>query len=170
MYSNHRTCISVPHFVGVFVYAGTINRPLQLLVVCHFVANGLLIMQRSPTKLVANTPPGVGDRFIAPVSLHYQIRIFTLLNTCIHIIKYTFPHQRTRISTLSNTCFYIIEYVYSFHRIRAFALPHTHIHITEYVFSHHHTHISVCHFVGVFIYAGAINRTPTAANGLPKCC
>ena len=74
-------------------------------------------------------------------------------------------------------CFYIIKYVYSFH----------------------HTHISVRHFVGVFIYAGAINRplrlrtdcqniadglpfcgyihirghdksAPTAANGLPKHC
>ena len=53
-------------------------------------------------------------RFIVPVSLHYQKRIFTS----------------------SNTCFHIIKYVYSFH----------------------HTHISVCHFVGVYVYAGAINR------------
>jgi len=44
--------------------------------------------------------------------------------------------------------FYIIKYVYSFQR----------------------THISVRHFVGVFIYAGTINWTPTAANGLPKHC
>ena len=28
----------------------------------------------------------------------------------------------------------------------------------------------VCHFVGVFVYAGAINRSPTAANRLPKHC
>ena len=46
-----------PIFCGVFfVYAGTINRPLQLLVVCHFVANGLLIMQRSPTKIGCEHP------------------------------------------------------------------------------------------------------------------
>ena len=64
-------------------------------------------------------------RFIVPVSLRNQNRVFSYPNTCIHIIKY----------------------VYSFH----------------------HTHISVRHFVGVFIYAGAINRSPTAANGLPKC-
>ena len=70
--------------------------------------------QRSPTKWGANIPPGVGVRFIVPVSLHYQKRIFTS----------------------SNTCFHIIKYVYSFH----------------------HTHISVCHFVGVSVYAGAINR------------
>ena len=44
--------------------------------------------------------------------------------------------------------FYIIKYVYSFQR----------------------THITVLHFVGVFVYAGTINRAPTAANGLPKHC
>ena len=44
--------------------------------------------------------------------------------------------------------FYIIKYVYLFQR----------------------THISVRHFVGVFVYAGTINRTPTAADGLPKHC
>ena len=71
--------------------------------------------------------------------------------------------------------------------------------IIKYVYSFHHTHISVCHFVGVFVYAGTINRplrlltdcqnvadglpfcgyihicgrdksAPTAANGLPKHC
>ena len=44
--------------------------------------------------------------------------------------------------------FYIIKYVYSFQR----------------------THIFFLHFVGVFVYAGTINRTPTAADGLPKHC
>ena len=125
---HYRTRIFVPHFVGVFVYAGTINRPLQLLVVCHFVANGLLIMQRSPTKLVANTPPGVGG----PI---HRARILILSNTYIHVINYVFPFQRTHISTLPNTCIHIIEYVYSFHRIRAFALPHTHIHIIAHAYS-----------------------------------
>ena len=59
-----------------------------------------------------------------------------------------FPFHRTHISTLSITCFHIIKYT----------------------FPHHRTHISVCHFVGEYVYAGAINRSPTAANGLPKCC
>ena len=31
-------------------YAGTINLSLQLLTACHFATNGLLIMQRTPTK------------------------------------------------------------------------------------------------------------------------
>ena len=91
--------------------------------------------QRSPTKWGANTPWGVGDRFIAPVSLHYQIRIFTSSITCFHIIKYVYSFQRTRISTLPNTCFHIIKYT----------------------FPHHHTHISVCHFVGVYGYVDTIN-------------
>ena len=34
VYSNRHTRIFVPHFVGVYIYAGTINRPLQQLVVC----------------------------------------------------------------------------------------------------------------------------------------
>ena len=40
-YSFHQICVSVPHFVGVSIYAGTINRPLQLLTDCHFATNGL---------------------------------------------------------------------------------------------------------------------------------
>ena len=39
VYSNHRTRISVRHFVGVFIYAGTINRPLRLRTDCDNVAN-----------------------------------------------------------------------------------------------------------------------------------
>ena len=41
VYSFHHTHISVCHFVGVFVYAGTINRPLRLLTDCQNVADGL---------------------------------------------------------------------------------------------------------------------------------
>ena len=165
MYSNHRTCISVPHFVGVFVYAGTINRPLQLLVVCHFVANGLLIMQRSPTKLVANTPPGVGDRFIAPVSLHYQIRIFTSSNTCFRFNAHAYPHYQLRVFTLLNTYIHFTEYVHLHYRTRISTLPNTCICIIKYTFPHHRTHISATLFVGEYGYAGTINRTFAAANG-----
>ena len=43
-----------------------------------------------------------------------------------------------------------------------------HISITKYAFPFHHTRISVPHFVGVYVYAGTINRTPTAANRLPN--
>ena len=68
VYSFHHTHISVCHFVGVFVYAGAINPPLRLLTVCQNIADGLPITWRTPTKLVANIPLGVGDRFIAPVS------------------------------------------------------------------------------------------------------
>ena len=47
VYFHNQICVSVPHFVGTFIYAGTINRPLQLLTVCHFAANGLPIMLRN---------------------------------------------------------------------------------------------------------------------------
>ena len=41
VYSFHHTHISVCHFVGVFVYAGTINPPLRLRTVCQNIADGL---------------------------------------------------------------------------------------------------------------------------------
>ena len=78
-------------------------------------------MLRSPTKLVANIPPGVG----ADSSRPYP-----------NIFKYAYPFHRIRISTLSNTHIHVIKYTYPFHRIR----------------------ISVSHFVGVYVYAGTMNR------------
>ena len=74
-------------------------------------------------EMPTNTPQGVGDRFIAPVSLHYQIYIFVSPNMYFRFI------------------------------------------IHEY--SHYQICVSIPRFVGVYIYAGTINRTPTAANGLP---
>ena len=69
----------------------------------------------------------------------------------------------------------ITKYTYSHYRIRVSVPPHTHIHIINYVFSHHRTHISATLFVGVFIYAGTINRPlrlltvcDNAADGLPN--
>ena len=121
VYSHHHIRISVSHFVGIFVYAGTINRPLRLLVVCHNAANGLFIMQRPPTKCVANIPSGVG----ADSSRPYP-----------NIIKCTYSHYQIRVFISTNVCIQIITHV----------------------FSHHHIRISVPHFVGVFIYAGTINR------------
>ena len=51
----------------------------MLLVVCDNAANGLLIMLRSPTKLVTNIPPGVG----ADSSRPYPC-----------ITKYTYSHNQ----------------------------------------------------------------------------
>ena len=63
----------------------------------------------------------------------------------------------------------IIKYAYLRNPKCIFPYPKPHFHIIKYVYSFHHTHISVRHFVGVYVYAGAINRSPTAANRLPKC-
>ena len=41
VYSFHRTHISVPHYVGVFGYAGAINPPIRLRTVCDNAADGL---------------------------------------------------------------------------------------------------------------------------------
>ena len=100
----------------------------------------------------------------------HRARILTLSNMYIHVIKYVHSHHRTHISTLSNTCIHVIKYMFPFHRTHISTLSITCFHIIKYTFPHHRTHISVCHFVGEYVYAGAINRSPTAANGLPKCC
>ena len=50
VYSHHRTRISPLHFVCVYVYAGTINRPLQLLTVCQQRCEQIAIYTRTPTK------------------------------------------------------------------------------------------------------------------------
>ena len=39
VFSHYQIRISPPHFVCVYVYAGAINRPLQLLTVCNNAAN-----------------------------------------------------------------------------------------------------------------------------------
>ena len=42
--------------------------------------------------------------------------------------------------------------------------------IIKYIYSFHHKRAFAPHFVGVFIFAGTINRSPTAACGLPLRC
>ena len=68
----------------------------------------------STTKHPRITPPGVGDRFIAPVSLHYQIHIFVSPNTCLTIIKYTYSFHQICISVSSYTNIHIIKYAFPF--------------------------------------------------------
>ena len=63
------------------------------------ILNGLLIMQRPPTKYVANTPSGVG----ADSSRPYP-----------DIIKYTYPFHRKRAFTLLNIYIHFIEYAFPF--------------------------------------------------------
>ena len=98
---------------------------------------------RTLRKHPRNTPPGVGDDSSRPYP---------------DIIKYTYPFHHTRILTSSNTHIRITEYVYTHYQMHIFTSPNTCIQITTHVFSHHHIRISVPHFVGVFVYAGTINR------------
>ena len=118
--------------------------PKTILLFFVSITNTLLICYeysvkwlRTPTKCPTNTPQNVHiqprnthehtarrrDRFIVPVSLHYQIHIFVS--------------------------------------------PNTHFRFIIHEYSHYQICVSIPRFVGVFIYAGTINRTPTAADGLP---
>ena len=69
---------------------------------------------RPPRNRVRNTPSGVGDRFIAPVSLHNQIRTFVSPHTHIHITKYVFPHYQIRVFISPRTHLCITIPIYSF--------------------------------------------------------
>ena len=107
------------HFVCVYVYAGTINRPLQLRTNCDNAADGLqqrceqiAIYTRTPTKWVAKHSARRRGRFIVPVSLHYQIHISALPNICIHIITHTYPHHQTRAFISSNTCIHFTAHAF----------------------------------------------------------
>ena len=66
----------------------------------------------TPTKLGANTPPGVGADSSRPYPdiikytfSHYQICTFTSSHTHIHIINYVFLHHQIHISISPNTHF-----------------------------------------------------------------
>ena len=61
--------------------------------------------QRTPPKHPTYIPQGVGDRFIVPVSLHYQIRIFTSSNMHIRFIANGCPHLKIRIFKSPHTHF-----------------------------------------------------------------
>ena len=121
VYSHHRTRISLPHYVGIYIYAGTINRPLQLLTACNNAAddlqqrcerftNNVTPTHEMPTKHSARRR----GRFIVPVSLHNQIRIFTSSNTCFRFTAHAYPHYRIRVFTLLNTHFHITAHAFPF--------------------------------------------------------
>ena len=122
-------------FVGTFIYAGTINRPLRLRTVCECVANIL----QTPTltyEMGCKHSARRRGRFIAPVSWHYQIHIFTSSNTCFRFTAHAYPHYQLRVFTLLNTYIHFTEYVHLHYRTRISTLPNTCICIIKYTFPH----------------------------------
>jgi len=133
VYSFHRKHISVRHFVDIYGYEGTINRSPT-------AANGLLITLLPNWNNVANTPQNIyvqprnsqrtlmktpnlhsarrRGRFIVPVSLHCQIRIFPLLNTYIRFIANGCPHLKIRIFKSPHTFLFPILWIYTDMRAR----------------------------------------------------
>ena len=72
------------HFMGVYIYAGTINRPLQLLTDCDNACEHSANYLRSPTKYTTNTPLNAENRFIVPVYF------------CCHFIYCSKPNRRNQ--------------------------------------------------------------------------
>ena len=73
-----------------------------LLMCYEYSMKWLRTFHEMPTKHSARRR----DRFIAPVSLHYQIHIFVSPNTYLTIIEYTYSFHHTRVFTLSNMRFH----------------------------------------------------------------
>ena len=71
-----------------------------------------------------------------------------------HSVRRRGPIHRARIFTLLNMHIRFLVHVCPHYQIRIFIPPHTYVRSS---------------FCGFFIYAGTINRTPTAADGLPFC-
>ena len=90
----------------------------------------------STTKLVRNTPSGVG----ADSSCPYP-----------NITKYVHSCHHTRISTLSNMCFHIIKYVFSSHHAHIFALPYQYIRFLLSIIEYKTTQYSI------YIHVNCIN-------------
>ena len=76
----------------IYVYAGTINRPLRLLTVCDNVANTLQNTNVHLRNWLQNIPSGVGTDSSCPYPnianctyLHYQIRISPPHYVCVYV-------------------------------------------------------------------------------------
>ena len=68
------------------------------------------------------------------------------------------PIHRARILASSNMCFHITKYTYPIRQIPAFISSNTYLTIIKHTHSFHQIRISLPHFVGVYVYAGTINR------------
>ena len=107
VFSHYQICVSIPHFVGVYVYAGTINRPLQLLTDCDNVANiprnaheNTRNTQRTPTKC----PTKHTARRRGPI---HRARILILSNIDIRFTEYVHLHH-------DNVFPFVISWVFTY--------------------------------------------------------
>ena len=66
-------------------------------------ADRLPITWRTIRKTPTNILPGIGDWFIVPVFLHNQKCIFTSSNTCFRFTAHAYPHYQLRVFTSLNT-------------------------------------------------------------------
>ena len=121
----------------------------------YFRCYGLPTIPRLSTKYPTNIPQNVHIQPRNTPQIIRKAQGTDSLCPYFHIIKYAYPFQQIRIFTLLNMHIRFLVHVCPHYQIRIFIPPHTYV------------RSSFCRF---FIYAGAINRSPTAADSLPKCC
>ena len=101
VYSHHRTRISLPHFVGIYVYAGTINRPLQLLTVCNNAANKLQYTHVHPRNTILS---------------HHKNHTFTLQTPYFRTANTHFSHHKNHTFALQKPYFRTANTHFSHHK------------------------------------------------------
>ena len=99
-YSHNQIRISPPHFVCVYVYAGAINRPLQLLTVCQ------LRCEHSAKHSTYTHEMGCEHSARRRGPIH-RARILTLPIAHIRITKYAYSHYQIRIFVSHYVCVYV---------------------------------------------------------------
>ena len=147
VYSFQRTHISVPHFVGVFVYAGTINRTPT-------AACGLPLR----CERIAKTLRTDCDNILNKLQQHNIQKTKTILLQC---KNHLFARQKPYFCNAKTILLQRKNHTFAW-RICNTQITNTLRTLRECI-------LNALRMRGEYVYAGTINRTPTAANGLPKC-
>ena len=148
VYLFQRTHISVSHFVGVFIYAGTINRTPT-------AADGLPKYGERIAKMLRTDC----DNILNKLQQHNIQKTKTILLQCKNPLL---AMQKPPFCTPKTILFWRKNHTFT-RRICNTQITNTLRTLRECILNGLPLH-------GAYVYAGAINRTPTAANGLPKCC
>ena len=105
-FPHHHTHISVCHFVGVYVYAGAINRPLRLLTDCQNAADGLAIIQYMCVIMWCLWDIKIGEAQNTFVFLHFSTTHFIrrYLGNCATIRRVACPKKVRCLCQIPPTC------------------------------------------------------------------
>ena len=151
VYSFQRTHIFFPHFVGVFVYAGTINRPLRLLTDCDNAANEL---------------PKHCERIAIPLRMDCDNILNKLQQHNIQKTKTILLQCKNPLLAMQKPPFCTPKTILFWRKNHTFTRRICNTQITNTLRTLRECILNELRMRGEYVYAGAINRAPTAADEL----